>query len=125
MDVFDASALLVLLQQEPGADVVEQGLASGSGVVSAANWSEVAQKVRSAGADWSLARAVLASHGVQVEPVTREDAERAAALWARGSGLSLADRLCLATGERLGATVWTADAAWGSSGRVRQVRPVP
>ena len=120
MNLFDSSALLVLLQGEPGADVVEEALTAGA--VSAANWSETAQKVRQSGARWSLARALVLSYEVTVEPVLLEDAERAAALWRRGSGLSLADRLCLATRERLGAVAWTADRAWGASAVVRQVR---
>lgn len=122
MNLFDASAVLVWLQDEPGADVVEAALADG-GAVSAANWSEVAQKVIAAGGDWPLASALLLSYGVTVEPVVRLDAERAARAWRRGDALSLADRLCLATGERLGAAaVWTADTAWGDEPPVRQVR---
>lgn len=121
MNLFDSSALLAFLQGEPGADAVESALAAG-GRCSAANWSETAQKVRVRGADWGAARGLLLSYGVAVEPVTAADAERAAQLWRSGSGLSLADRLCLATAERLGATVWTADAQWGSSESVRQVR---
>ena len=65
---------------------------------------------------------LLLSYGLRVEPVLAEDAEAAARLWRAGSGLSLADRLCLATAQRLGATVWTADGAWGASERVRQIR---
>lgn len=121
MNLFDASALLVLLQGEPGQDVVVRALEDSSRV-SAANWSETAQKVRQAGASWPLARALLHSYGLTVEPVLADDAERAAELWRAGSGLSLADRLCLATGERLDAQIWTADAAWGAGDRVRQVR---
>lgn len=121
MNLFDASALLIAVQGESGADVVERALQDG-GAVSAANWSEVAQQIRSAGADWSLARALLLSYGLHVESVLEQDAERAAVLWRRGSGLSLADRLCLATGHRLDAIVWTADEAWGTAGAVRQVR---
>lgn len=121
MSCFDASALLVLLQSEPGADVVERELAAG-GTVSAVNWSETAQKVRAAGGSWPLARALLSSYDVRVEPVLTSDAERAAELWRRGSGLSLADRICLATADRLDTAVWTADTDWGTSGRVRQVR---
>ncbi|HEX6128573.1 MAG TPA: hypothetical protein VF071_06090 [Candidatus Limnocylindria bacterium] len=44
-----------------------------------------------------------------MEPVTREDGERASHLWQPASGLSLADRLCLALGLRLQATVATMD----------------
>ncbi len=119
-DVLDASALLAYLRGEPGADVVERVMDDGA-VCSAVNWSEVAQKVRAAGADWSVASALLASHGVRVQDVGTADAEAAAARWRAGSGLSLADRFCLALADRLGVTAWTADHAWGTAGRVRQI----
>ena len=121
MNLFDASALLCLLRDEPGGDVVESEL-EGGGACSAVNWSEVAQKVLAHGKDWQLARGLLLSYGLRVESVTRDDAEAAAYAWQPGSGLSLADRLALATADRLDVTVWTADQAWGSAGRVRQVR---
>lgn len=121
MTVFDASALLAFLQGEDGADTVDQALIDG-GVCGAANWSEVAQKIRAAGRDWDLARALLASYDLAVEPVVAADAEWAARRWTRGDGLSLADRLCLALGHRLDVEVWTADQTWGSDGRVRQIR---
>jgi len=119
--VLDASAVLAYLQGEAGADLIERALEAGA-VAGAANWSEVAQKVMAGGGDWELARALLASYGLGVEPVTAEDAERAAARWRRGSGLSLGDRLCLALADRLAADVLTADKAWGDGGRITQVR---
>ena len=121
MNLFDSSALLAFLQGESGADVVEEALLAG-GVCGAANWSETALTTRQRGADWSLARGLLESYGLTVEPVDADDAVRAALLWEAGSPLSLGDRLCLAQGERLDATIWTADSAWGSSARIRQVR---
>jgi ribonuclease VapC len=121
VNVFDASALLAFLQGEDGADAVEKALAEG-GACGAANWSEVAQKVRAHGRDWSLSRALLASYGLSLEPVTADDAERAAAAWTPGRGLSLADRLCLALGQRLEAAVWTADQDWGAEEPIRQIR---
>ena len=121
MNVFDASALLTFLQGERGAAQVEEALQDG-GACGAANWSEVAQKVHAHGRNWDLSRALLASYGVRVEAVTAEDAEWAARRWTAGKGLSLADRLCLALGDRLDADIWTADQAWGTSGRIRQVR---
>lgn len=120
MTVLDASAVLAFLRGEAGADRVERAL-PGS-VVGAASWSEVAQKVRAAGGDWALARGLLSSYGVRVEPVTIEDAELAASSWRAGSGLSLGDRLCLALAERLDAVALTADSAWGSSEWIEQVR---
>jgi ribonuclease VapC len=121
VNVFDASALLTFLQGESGAAEVEQALTD-SGVCGAANWSEVAQKIRARGRSWDLSRALLTSYGVQVEAVTADDAEWAAHRWAPGESLSLADRLCLALGERLDAVVLTADRAWGTDGRIRQIR---
>jgi PIN domain nuclease of toxin-antitoxin system len=44
MNLFDSSALLCFLRGEEGADVVEREPLVG-GACSAANWSEVAQKV--------------------------------------------------------------------------------
>ena len=121
MNVFDASALLAFLQDEPGADVVETRL-DDSGRCGAANWSETAQKVRARGGDWDLARGLLLSYGLTVEPVTEADAEWAARRWIRGEGLSLADRLCLALGHRTDAVVWTADSQWSAEPRVRPIR---
>ncbi|MGO2746156.1 type II toxin-antitoxin system VapC family toxin [Microbacterium sp.] len=121
MSVLDASAVLAFLQGEPGADRVEQELEGG--VIGAANWSEILQKVRAAGADWATARALVQSYNVRVEPVSAADAEGAASLWKRGSGLSLGDRLCLALAERLDTAALTADRAWGESDRVIQLRP--
>lgn len=119
--VLDASALLAFVKDEEGADVVESELA-GAPRCGAANWSEVAQKVRAAGRNWDLVRALLASYEIVVEPVLERDAEWAAQRWRRGDGLSLADRLCLALAERLDSDVVTADASWGASGRIRQIR---
>lgn len=121
MTVVHASALLAFLHGEPGAEVAESVLTSGA-VCSAANWSEVAQQVRSRDRDWDLARALLLSYGIVVEPVSLDDAEYAAALWRRGSGLSLGDRLCLALASRLGYEVVTADRAWASIPGVRLLR---
>ena len=119
--VLDASAVLAFLQGEKGATMVEEALLAGARC-GAANWAEVAQKVRGAGRDWSLASALLDSYGLRVEPVLRGDAEWAARRWVAGDGLSLGDRLCLAAGERFDEDVLTADTSWGADGRIRQIR---
>jgi len=121
MNVFDASALLSFLRGEDGATEVEDALTDG-GACGAANWSEIAQKIRAHGRNWDLSRSLLVSYGLQVVPVTANDAEWAARRWNAGEGLSLADRLCMALGERLDTVVWTADRAWGTSGRLHQIR---
>lgn len=119
--VLDASAILAFAKNENGAQVVEEALLGGAHC-SAANWSEVAQKLLTGGHDWPLCRALLISYRIEVEPVVIQDAEWAARRWRRGENLSLADRLCLALAERLDIDVLTADSKWGSTGRVRQIR---
>jgi PIN domain nuclease of toxin-antitoxin system len=119
--VLDASAILAFLQGEAGSQMVEDSMGDGP-ICGAANWSEVAQKVRGAGRDWELVRALLVSYDIRVEPVTVDDAEWAARRWRRAEGLSLADRLCLALAERVDADVLTADTTWGAGGHIRQIR---
>ena len=65
---------------------------------------------------------MLSSYGLRIVDATGEDAVWAAQRWTPGEGLSIADRFCLALGARTGGTVFTADAAWGSSVEVRQIR---
>lgn len=108
--VVDASAVLAWLQGEEGADEAEPLLMEG--VIGAANWSEVLQKVAQHGAPAGVVAQLLGSFGLSVVDVTRADAEIAAGLWQRGMALSLADRLCLALGLRAELPVATADAAW-------------
>ena len=110
--VVDASVVLAWLQDEPGSDVAERYMVEG--MIGAANWSEVLQKGRQHGAQPQLVARLLTSFGLSVVDVTAEDGEGAAGLWTDGSPLSLADRLCLALGMRLGMEVVTTDEAWRS-----------
>jgi PIN domain nuclease of toxin-antitoxin system len=119
--VLDASAILAFLRGETGAGTVESELDVGA-LCGAANWSEVAQKIRAADGDWDLARALLLAYKIEIVPAVVEDAEWAALRWQRGEGLSLADRLCLALAERMDLDVLTADTVWGGGGRIRQIR---
>lgn len=119
--VLDASALLAFLLSETGGDAVGAALDAGA-TCSTVNLSEVVQKLRAAGGDWTIAMAVLDGMGLVVEPPTTADAVKAADLWQEAPHLSLADRFCLATAHRLGVPAWTADRAWGSSDKVKQIR---
>ena len=112
--VLDASALLTMLFQEPGATTVADVIAEGA-AVSTVNLSEVAAALfrHQRDADHIL-RAVTTQ--VTVEPFTAEDALAAAALWApsRAAGLSLGDRACLALAQRLGVPAVAADREWAT-----------
>jgi PIN domain nuclease of toxin-antitoxin system len=62
--------------------------------------------------------------GLAIVPFDVDDAEQAARLWTPGSGLSLADRACLALGLRHGVPVLTADRAWAQVTRNVDVRVI-
>jgi len=62
------------------------------------------------------------SYDLQLGAVTVDDAEQAAIRMDSGQWHVSRDRLCLALGQRLGATVWTADNNWGTSETIRQIR---
>lgn len=119
MTVLDASAVLCYLQSEPGADTVAEKLSEA--IVGAANWSEVLSRF-AGDVEMSLVEGILHAQGASIEPVGVEDARGAAELRATHPHLSLGDRLCLALANRLDSEVLTADRAWGTGGRIRQIR---
>lgn len=112
--VYDASALLAVIFDEPGADVALQYLAMPGGEVSAVNWSEVGAKLAERGVTETEISSELSPLGLDVVPFDEAQAVIAAGFRpiTRKLGLSLGDRCCLALARMRGARVITADVAW-------------
>ena len=110
--VLDASAVLALLFEEPGAEMVRAQLRTG--VIGAANLAEVLAKLSDHGLPAMEAVRAVTILGLEVAPMTEAQAGRSAELrpMTRAVGLSLGDRACLALAAELGAPVLTADRSW-------------
>ena len=111
--VLDASALLAVLNQEPGSESLSPERLI-QAILSTVNLAEVHTKlIRGgvpAGEAWEYATSLIA----EIIPFSEEQAKIAGALVAQAQslGLSLGDRACLALALAMKAPVYTADRAW-------------
>lgn len=110
--VFDASAILALLRDEPGADVVAQYI--GDGLISAVNFQEVIKGLLRREVPNDAALAMLDALHLDVRPHGRDDAVAAANLYpaTKAFGSGLGDRTCMALAIAEGLPVLTADQEW-------------
>jgi ribonuclease VapC len=120
--VLDASAVLVLLQEEQGADEVE-GLLDGA-CMSCLNLSEVIQKAEQHGVETEGLEYDLEALGIEFRDFDVSMARPTAELWSAGRGLSLGDRACLALAKGSDATAITADGRWIIDGLGVDVRVI-
>jgi len=109
--VLDASALLCLLNDEPGADRVTEVLTRS--LIGATNLAEVVSKLRERGLSLDEVKEALGGLHLDVRPLTPGQAMLIGNLRpaTRPLGLSLGDRACLALAIELDAEIYTTDAA--------------
>jgi ribonuclease VapC len=112
--VLDASALLVLLLDEPGGDVVRAELVDAA--MSTVNLAEVVAHYARNGASPADIAEVLNPLPFARIPLDSELAFDCGLMLpaTRAAGLSLGDRACLALARRLACRALTADQAWAA-----------
>lgn len=110
--VFDASAVLALLNQETGSEAIASLIPQA--VISTVNLSEVIAKLADAGIPEASIHQILKHLNLEVIAFNDEQALTAGLLrpLTKSQGLSLGDRACLALAMTLNLPVITSDRAW-------------
>ena len=107
--VLDASALIAVMNSEPGAEIVRAALADA--IISAVNYSEVLKKTIERCQTTVPVVAFVHGFSVEIAPFDESLAATSAELYpqTKAHGMSLADRACLALGIQRRLTVLTAE----------------
>ena len=115
--VLDASAILLLLLKENGAEQVAKLLDAGACLISAVNYAEVAAKLDDIGMPAGEVAALLSSLRLPVVDFDESQALACGLLRGRTKalGLSLGDRACLQLASARQARAVTADRAWSKA----------
>ena len=111
--LLDASALLAVLFQEPGSEVVARIIDDCA--IHAVNLAETVRKMLQTGVPAAETQGILDELDLEVNPaLTVPDAFAAGCLafQTRDRGLSLGDYVCLSVAAQTGQTVVTADHMW-------------
>ena len=110
--VLDSSAIMALLDSEPGTRIVQAIIFTST--ISAVNLAEVYSVLYARGQDGVTSLAEIRFAVEHVAPFSEQQAEIVGALRQQTKllGLSLGDRACLALAITLNADVYTADKAW-------------
>jgi ribonuclease VapC len=110
--VLDSTALIAVMQVEPGHQRVEDLLERSA--ISAVNLAETVHKLVQRGSPTDQIRGSLAHLELAVEEWTEDLAYRSSEFtqYTKSHGLSLGDRACLTLAAHLRATAVTSDRAW-------------
>lgn len=115
MNVFDSSAVLAVIFQEPGADVASKLMGQENSLISSVNLAEVVGRLLDEGLSMVEVSNICDQLPLAVVPLSRDHATVAGHLKpaTRTRGLSLGDRCCLAlASEHPAASVVTSDRPW-------------
>jgi ribonuclease VapC len=110
--VLDSTAIIALLQLEPGHQYVKEVLHESA--VSAVNLAEIVNKFAQRGPTLEAVRESLAKLELNVKDWSEDMAYRSAEFtqFSKSHGLSLGDRACLTLAKQLRATAVTSDRTW-------------
>lgn len=108
----DASAVLAVINKEPGAAYVWDRMPGSS--ISSVNYAEVITKLIENGSPAKAAKEAIDDYLLQVISVDADLGARMGTLHevTQRKNISLGDRACLALAERLKLPILTADRAW-------------
>lgn len=112
--VFDSSAVLAALFQEPGGDTVVAMWVDGENLISAVNYAEIVSKLNERGMSAFEVLAVMEGVPLTVVDFDQTTAHASGLLRTatKALGLSLGDRACIALAQSRSATAVTADKQW-------------
>ena len=110
--VLDASAILALIQEEPGAEVIRPLLKQS--MMSTVNVAETLTSLQKVDIDPEEGMEYMSLLISEIVDFDINQAMEVAVLFpkVKHKGLSLGDRACLALGKKYHATIYTADKAW-------------
>lgn len=110
--ILDASALLALIQEETGAEIIKPLLKFS--VMSAVNVTETLSVLQRTNIFSEEGLTLITDIVTTIVPFDLEQAEQVAKLHplVQPQGLSLADRACIALGIKLQIPIYTADRIW-------------
>ena len=122
--VLDTSAVLALMLNEPGSEIVEAHL--GGAVISAVNLAEVGAKMLERGASLELVATEIRAAEITVVPFDEPQAFEVARPrpLTKAHGLSLGDRACLALAAQTDRFVLTSDRDWDHVGLTIDIRQI-
>lgn len=120
--VLDASALLALLNNEDGVEIVQELMPES--VISAVNFSEVVACLSRFGVPKDGIPDLLDVLGLTIIPFDKDMAYITGQMagYTKSLGLSMGDRACLALAIKMNATAITTDKIWGNLGNMVQIK---